>query len=216
MNGVVFAAARNREGRHDATGAFIPGAHLFARKYGLDVTLIDETIGTHKAAARDAVLQTISAASRLDVIAYFGHGTVNSLPSAGIHESDIAGLVQAINRTAAGNCKVVLYACLAGHPGGFAQKLSAQLKPGITVLGHTVEGHAYQNPCVARYPQAPGDKTPFLVAPHSPLWKVWNQELHSGSSLWMEYPFLSAEQIERRLAPPPKLVFGRGQCWSGY
>lgn len=41
-------------------------------------------------------------------------------------------------------------------------------------------------------------------------------KLHSGSNLWMEYPFLSKEQIERRLAPPPKLVFGRGQCWSAY
>jgi hypothetical protein len=44
-----------------------PARTCLHRKYGLDVTLIDETIGTHKTAARDAVLQTISAARRLDV-----------------------------------------------------------------------------------------------------------------------------------------------------
>jgi hypothetical protein len=218
MKGLVFASSVNRPGEHDASYVFVPGARQFARKYGLSVTPFDETQGHHKQVAHDTVFNTIRAARQLDVIAYFGHGLPHALGSAGIAEAEAPALAAAINAAAAPDCKVILYACWCGIPGGFAETLSRSLSAGITVFGHSQRGHAYQNPYVARYPYRPEDTQPFIIEHGcSTLWHEWNKELHGNSELWMRYPFMTKAEVERWLGPLPTMfppVYGRGRCWS--
>jgi hypothetical protein len=90
----------------------------------------------------------------LDFVAYFGHGDRGGLISAGIgttHLNDFAGTLKAKLKNRAA---IILYACGAGAPGGFASRLADAFDPasGILVFGHIGPGHYAQIPMFRRYP----------------------------------------------------------------
>src|SRR5438132_214095 len=119
MRGLVFAQSVNMTGRHDATGAFLPGAQQFTRKYNLGKPVLLDDSGD-----RQTVFSKLEAASDLDVVVYFGHGTRASLPSADIYWKDIKTLAPLISKAAAPGCQVLLFACSTGEVGCFANQLS--------------------------------------------------------------------------------------------
>jgi hypothetical protein len=204
MKGIVFVQAKDRTGRHDATGAFLPGARRFAAKYGLPApVLLDETTH-HRKDARASFLTGLQRSSGLEVIAYFGHGVEPSahqraegLASAGIWGSDLPRFASLIRQAAAPACRVIFYACSVGTPGGFAEKLARMLPNTIKVYGHSIAGHACTNPFVTRYPYMPEDTQPFVVPVHSPLWSRWHHAMKAEhSDFWLRMPFMTRAQVE--------------------
>jgi|SRR5689334_8994339 len=194
MKGLVFAQEINKEGRHDATGAFIPGARHFAKKH-----LLGEPIWLDDTNDRDTVIDGIANARGLNVIAYFGHGTPNGLPSANITKKHLDKLASAIIGAAASDCRVIFYACSTGIPNGFAQDLADRLGGHIVVYGHTCPGHSFTNPYVTRYPFVYEDTQPFLVEPGGTYWGPWYRHIKGKSDIWMRFPFMSKEEVEAEL-----------------
>lgn len=205
MKGLVFAQHINMHRyfdkktlqwvqRHDATGAFIPGAQQFCKTHGLGkpVWLDDNN-------DRKKMLSTIAAASDLDVIAYFGHGIPNGLPSADIYESHLDAFAEAIRSAANPGCRVVLYACSSGAEGGFAQKLGRKLHGRCIVYGHTCVGHSFTNPYVTRFPYADEDTQPFLIEPQSRQWKDWYRLIKGKSDVWARYPFMAKATLQTEI-----------------
>jgi len=193
MRGLVFAQSINMEARHDATGAFIPGARRFVSKHSLDrpVWLDDHN-------DRETMIGTIARARDLDVIAYFGHGTRSSLPSANIRWMDIRALADAVLLAASPHCRVVLYACSSGEIGRFANQLAKLMDYKVTVWGHTCVGHSFTNPYVTRFPHD-GDDTAFLIDPRTPMWRSWVRHIKGPSDIWTRFPFLSKEAVETEI-----------------
>lgn len=195
MNGIVFAAQHNSPPRHphDATGAFQPGARTFAHLNGLSPPILFDNSNHAKARAtiRDTILK---APGLLDVVAYFGHGLHDSLPSAGISMPTIGEFAGAILCKAARAMCVVLYACSAGAPNGFASRL-ADLLPGTgaIVYGHDRSGHAYMNPYVTRF-RGGG----YVIAPNDRLFGRWRRAL-ATSDLWARFPFMTDQDLRQNL-----------------
>jgi hypothetical protein len=204
---------------HDATGAFQPGAKIFREVHALPDPIIFNNHQSNKK-CRDAILHEILTAEggndkefsgMLDVVAYFGHGTQHSLPSAGFHESDIPDLASAISSKAKSPLTVILYACSAAALHGFASKLASALSSeNVTVFGHTTAGHTFSNPYVRSYPG--GD---WVIGPHDKLWKKWRAVLEdsrldpfNNNRLWAEFPFMSDAELHVALHAFPDL-FGR-------
>ena len=193
MRGLIFAQAINMEARHDASGAFIPGARQFARAHGLS-----EPIWLKDKNDRKLMIETIATARDLDVIAYFGHGTRSSLPSADIRWEHLPQLSEAVRGAAGANCRVILYACTTGIEGCFANQLAKILNYDVTVWGHTCAGHSFTNPYVTRFPYQP-DGSPYLVEPHGPLWQDWYKLIKGKSDIWTRFPFLSKAAVETEI-----------------
>ncbi len=135
----------------------------------------------------------------LAVVAYFGHGLLDRLSSAGLGVAQASDFADAIRRRVdpARGTRVVFYACSAGGRGGFAERLADQLRgQPVTVYGHEGPGHAYQRPYVRRFPGGQ-----WVVAPSDPLWRAWVRALRN-SDLWAWFPFMTDEQLRRRLTGP--------------
>lgn len=192
--GVILSPRNNRAGKSDATGAFLPGARTFRRIHGMadPVLFTQDTDG-----ARQVVLDAIaSAAGPLEAVAIFCHGTTSGLSSARIRARHVDELAAAIRGNSTADCKIVLYACSTGAPGGFASRLARELngREGSgqnrrVVFGHTAAGHAFYFPFVRKYP--PDD---YVVAGGSPLFPTWRQLLRS-EELWAHFPFMTDEEL---------------------
>lgn len=192
--GLVFVQSINHSGRHDATGAFIPGGRAFSRRYGMPLIELDDVND------RETMINRISETRSVDTIAYFGHGTSHSLSSADIGERNTGALAAAINRSATRGCRIVLYACSSGAAGGFAESLARQTAGGGTIVfAHTTVGHAYRNPHVVAYPNQGNSDAPYLFRPGSDIFRSWQRKLHD-TDLWMRFPFLSRETIASELS----------------
>lgn len=188
MRGLVFAQSINKPGRHDANGAFLPGSRHFTVIHGLPKTvLLDDK---HD---REKMLDAIAEARDLDVIAYFGHGTRSSLPSADIHWRDLTTLAPLVKQAAGADCQIVLYACSAGEVGCFANQLSKLMDYRYTVWGHTCVGHSYTNPYVTYFPNL---RSPYLIDPQGPLWTKWRKLIKGKSDVWARFPFMSQADLE--------------------
>lgn len=202
--GLVLAPAYNSPTRRaDATGAFHPGARQFQRIHGLpDPVLFDNRQSAP--ACRRAVLDAIQAASGpLDVIAYFGHGLVNALSSAGFRSQDIGELAEAIRAKCRDGAPIVLYACSAGAFGGFAEGLANAINVGPlrdeycrVVYGHTCSGHSFYNPYVTHFPARA-----HVVQPGSLDFPRWRNALRT-TNLWARFPFLGDAQIHAEIGVP--------------
>ena len=178
---------------HDATGAFIPYAQRFCQVHGVGgpVYLDNSDRWQHSRASNlfDAIEQ---APCGIECFAYFGHGVPNGLPTANIYVSDVPRLADLLRRKAAPGLRVVLYACLAATPGGFAQRLAEALGGAAKVYGHTSTAHAARNPDVTVYPDGVA-----IVPAGSPLRHFWAQAL-TNSTLWAEFPFMTIEEVHER------------------
>lgn len=218
MNGFIMAPAHNKEGRCDATGAFHIGADIFQKVHKLPAWVKFENDETSKTSDTKGFLDIISKqAGNWDVYAYFGHANTNALASADVRGRKGATLLANTLRPKLKTGGVVLlYACMAGQPGGFADWLSQDLADKrITVYGHLPpKGHTFQNACMLRYPG--GD---WVVPRTSPLWGDWYRDFHSlGNDLWARFPWMTQDQIEAELTAPGGLmgrweVGTKGNLW---
>jgi len=206
--GLTLAPKHNRPGRSDATGAFHLGTKRFRDVHGTPFEHFDngtndeEHNGPGQKKIRDRVFEIMRThpGPPWDVFAYFGHGISNGLPSAGIYSSNIKALAELIRAKAKPGIVVLLYACLAGSPGGFAAKLQAALADkNARVYGHASAGRAFANADKTVHP--PGH---FVVAKSDALWRKWKQTINASDGnpkidLWARFPFMSKEQLVAEL-----------------
>ncbi|MCC6537501.1 MAG: hypothetical protein IT162_08135 [Bryobacterales bacterium] len=213
MNGLILCQKINKEGRHDATGAFIPGARMFQKLHGLGAPVWLDDVDD-----RSTMLKAIRKGSGWQTIAYFGHGSGGGLGSAEIRgTSGLADLASAISASAAPGCRVIFYACSAGKPGKFAHQLASLLGNRYTIYGHTCAGHSFTNPYVTRFPY-PGDTSPYLVEPGTALFQRWYKYIKSGSDIWARFPFMPKtvlhREIETGIKAPLQPFYVAGDMWD--
>lgn len=198
LRGLTLAPRHNSPGRHDATGAFQPGARTFRNLHGLPDTIIFDNTASASVCRRQVLDAIRDSTGPLQVIAYFGHGTTHSLPSAKIMTRHLSELAEAIRSNSTRDCVVLLYACSAGATGAFASQLATMINttrpsggPRRVVYGHTNSGHSFYNPWVTMSP--PGE---LIFERGSPHWRSWTRALRNND-LWAQFPFMTrAELIE--------------------
>ena len=200
-HGLILAPAHNSPARRaDATGAFHPGAQRFQTIHRLPDPVLFDNLAS-EGERRRVVLDAIqSAPGPLDVIAYFGHGTVNGLSSAGFRSQHVGELAEAIRANTRDGAPVVLYACSAGSFGGFAEALAGMINVGPVrdeycrvVYGHTCSGHSFYNPYVTHFPSRA-----YVIQPGSSEFGGWRTALRS-SDLWARFPFLNDGDIRAEI-----------------
>jgi hypothetical protein len=192
---------------HDASAVFRPAAVEFARHYGLANSrgvMEPELIDNHKKHEDRRVdfYAAMRTKQNLNVVAYFGHGLEYGLVTPRIFKYDDGGagrFVAEVKGRILPGSKLLLYACTAGVRGGWANLVSDMLGSSVTVYGHDRAGHATTNPYVTRYPCG-GAGSEYLIpgTTHHPMWKNWVCKLKCqkhGTPLWLEYPYMSREQI---------------------
>lgn len=197
--GLVLAPRHNSPDKHDATGAFIPGARRFmawhetVRFPRLDLFNNAHETGGNRDRAREEVLTRIrEAPGPLDIIAYFGHGVEHGLPTAGVSRRHIGELADTIRRNTSENPVVLLYACSAGRMGGLAQQLQEAIGKGV-VYSHSTAGHTYRNPFVTKFPERI-----HVVDPSSSLFRRWRRKL-DAENLWLRFWMFSVERLHAAL-----------------
>jgi hypothetical protein len=211
MDGLILAAGKNRPGENDSTGAFQLAANQFKAINGVSSAPIffdnsGEEAGSYQA-VRERVLKAVregGSSVPWDAVAIFCHGGANALWSAGlIGATGAQALADEIRPRAAAGLTVILYACNAGSPGGFASLLAANLADlNARVFGHTSARHTYANPDTTVFPG--GD---WVIAKSSPLWKNWNDDIIDQSNdLWARFPFMTQEALEAELSAPEFLL----------
>lgn len=196
--GIVLAPRHNRPPKHDATGAFIPGARAFTAWHQTvrfpEITLFNNAHDTASGGSRTRVREEVIAAIRdapgpLDIIAYFGHGVRHGLPSAGIRDAHLGELADAIRANTSENPVVLLYACSAGRMGCFAEQLQRAIGKGV-VYSHSTAGHTFRNPYVTRFPERM-----YVVDPESDMFRTWQRKLHA-ESLWLRFWMFTVERLQ--------------------
>lgn len=210
--GIALAPRHNRPERknqrgeilpamNDANGAFIPGARRFISWHeSISFPRLEPFNNAHevgdggRSVARREVIEAIRRApGPLSVIAYFGHGTRNGLPSAGIGPAHIRTLADAIRTNSTAHPVVLLYSCSAGSlRNGFAQRLQEAIGKGV-VYSHSNSGHSFRNPFVTRFPESM-----YVVEPSSSLFRRWRNKLHA-ENLWLRFWMFSAERLHAAL-----------------
>lgn len=215
QQGLILAQKNNQPGRQDATGAFHIGARAFCRLYGLKKPiLIDNAVGLsakekykdYEKRCRATYKEIDGSESPLDVIAFFGHGTPNGLPSFGLFSSDINTLAEKIRKKCKDRCAILLYACSAGALGGFAEKLANMINSGGSttkdcrvVYGHLIDGHTFLNPY---YTYFPGRE--YVVIPGTSIFNSWVKAINNNS-LWARFPFMSDEELHKEISQKSKI-----------
>ena len=209
MNGFIFASGVNHHG-NDANGAFRPGAEAFKKIHGIPQPIFYFDHNESHAKLRDKILTRLLTTpcadpNGLDVIAYFGHGIQNGLPSAHLYLDDVQALASAISSTSKQEVRVVLYACSAGTlPTSFGSRLASALNTtDSAVFGHQTVGHSFANPYVTIFDTCHVGR--YVVEPGSPNWKTWAREIRAGNehtmskTLWARFPFMSEDEIRAEL-----------------
>jgi hypothetical protein len=211
MDGLILAAGKNRPGENDSTGAFQLAGNQFQAINGVSSSpIFFDNSGEEKgqyAAVRQRVLKAVregGSAGAWDTVAIFCHGGNNALWSAGLIGDDGAtALADAIRPRAKSGIIIILYACNAGAPGGFASMLADKLAGvNATVYGHTSARHTYANPDTTVFPAGTA-----VIAKNSPLWKNWNADiLDQSNDLWARFPFMTPEELAAELTCPEFLL----------
>ena len=145
---MVFVNANNRPGKRDGD-EFLRQARTFKETWKISpsrVRVLSKPLD--KAARRSyvysSVLEAASLSYRPSEIAFFCHGTKNSLQGFGFlkrHVEPFALAMAALNPRA----DIHFYCCSMGKIGGFAQALSGEL-PNARILAHETSGHTTRNP----------------------------------------------------------------------
>jgi hypothetical protein len=211
MDGLILAPGKNRPNLNDSTGAFRVGADRFhaINRVSSPPVYFDnagEEKG-HYAEVRRRVLKAAregGSGAAWETVAIFCHGGNNALWSAGlIGDEGAQALADVIRPRAAAGIVIILYACNAGSPGGFASNLATKLADvNAVVYGHTSARHTYANPDTTVHPS--GD---WVVPKNSPLWKNWSADIVDQSNdLWARFPFMTAEELAAELTVPEYLL----------
>jgi hypothetical protein len=132
---------------------------------------------------------------QLDFFAYVAHGSADGLASAGIRlgaQATVSRFVSLLQRRMRSDGLILLYACLTGQDGGFAQRLSSLL-PGMTVWGHNVSGQASRNPQKVRFRN--GVREPIERIIGAVNVGRWTDRLNDDPDFYIRFAFLSEEQL---------------------
>ena len=227
MTILAIYSSINTHCKNDASGAFIPEAQEFARRYNIasgDMLSLD-CVNFPAKQRREEVCSFIRNKKDVELIGIFCHGWPTGL-QIGLNKPHIELLVQYLKLCARKDVKIVLYACSTASnketrkikvplnigPGtdrGFADSLrDSLLKNGFSggwIDAHKTAGHTTRNPFVVRFyvePTFEGDwDVPggeWLVSPKSKLWKDWRELLQTDFRF--EFPVLSEREIYTRLS----------------
>ena len=129
----------------------------------------------------------------LKSVALFCHGTTRTLQWYGAMRSLTSSRTLAEQISCVADVKlplfVAVYACSAGSPGGWVEKLARSfddLGMRVCVYGHETVGHTTRNPYVRVYDALEGHRVhggaQWLIAPNSPLWSAWKLWLNEGTN----------------------------------
>lgn len=142
----------------------------------------------------------------VDAVAFFCHGGTQWIQP-GLHLSKMPAscmkFAQELARVARRDHQliVVLYACFAGAPGGFAEWLAGELeKRGVdaVVVGHLDKGHTTRNPRVRKY--GPHGSVAGMFEPKTSERRAFILEMaDEGSTLHLRYPFMPIESVAEEL-----------------
>ena len=223
---VIATPAHNSEGKHDATGAFIPCGDAFRRVHGVraeQVVRVDNTLPQLKRAIQlVGVLERERPRVFVQLSHGYTHGTQLGPRSPGHPRFREGGnpivwarMVRAL--AAYGDPTVVLYACSTGDDpdddpesapgsgdGSYADALrDALCQAGATtcrVVAHTTAGHAVRNPHVKFFDgmgSALGGVGAVPLAPPGML-RVLARMLQTDFAY--RFPFMSVAEIHEHLA----------------
>lgn len=193
VKALALHATKNTGGKVDATGAFVPEAVAFTRRYACHREGFDNALA--EPARRKSVESIIGRYRDLDAVAIFCHGLRRSLQTG--HTVMTSGtLAGAIADATTTSCVVVLYACSTGaRDDGFAADVADALhslgKVGH-VDAHTNAAHTTRNPNVKRFAfGSPAGE--WLVEPGAPEWKRWRTALQGD--MRFRFPFMTRDEI---------------------
>jgi hypothetical protein len=186
---------------NDATGAFQPGAQMFANYWNKQQAGSANTplLFNNHASERgrfDEILHGLAISPyQLDTVAYFGHGTEDLLVSAKIGPGYLDEFVASLRGNCGPGATIILYACSCGAPGGIAEQIANKLSDlSPTVFAHATAGHAFRNPVVRRFPGGTRTAPPYKVA-------AWITAIEDTSNdLWIRFPFMTADEISNELS----------------
>lgn len=126
-------------------------------------------------AVRQQVFDALQRAdSRLEVVAYFGHGWRNGLGSCHITVDHLHRFSALLRSKLAPDAKIIFYGCSTAAAGGFAQRLQSALDDtGVTIFGHNITGRYWMMNNLVRYPN--GDLIPRHADDGGPERTFWSR-----------------------------------------
>lgn len=195
FNAFAIAPSQNKDGKHDATGAFHPGAQKFAKAFNCPWREFDNS--GSGAATRKSFLDTITTfcPASLELFAYFGHGYKNGLGSAHIGDAQLDDFIKVLRPKLSTSSVVVLYACSSGKEGGFTGKIREKLGGTVWVYGHTTVGHAFMNPDVSEEASSNSPSHRLFYPLGHELRAAWAEAL-KYTDLWLRFPLLYDADLE--------------------
>jgi hypothetical protein len=133
----------------------------------------------------------------LDFFAYFGHGTRDRLLSANIGPGHIPRFVELLREKApsAATQHIIFYACSAGSPGGFAERVSTAMGANAVVFGHVTAGPSCANPSWVRFPGGAR-----VIPEGDTMYGAWVTALRE-TNLWARFPWMSDAELRSTLSP---------------
>lgn len=199
----AIAAGQNTGDKHDATGAFIPGASKFGKAFNCPWRSFDNT-GTNTV-VRKRFLDTIETQcpGGTNYFAYFGHGYTKGLGSAHLSNDQLDDLVKVLTPKISKPLVVALFACSCGVAQGFSGKLREKLGSEVWVYGHTSVGHSFLNPDVSEEASCNSPSYRLFYPYGTELRGPWAEAI-KYTDLWLRFPLLedatlNAEVNSRRL-----------------
>jgi hypothetical protein len=192
--------------RGDAHGMFTKNAEALRREYSrseLQSFSNVETDGVKIKSRSDAMAETrqnFLKAMRdfgdgCEFFAYCGHGSGQSLPSAGIDRHDgYREFVKELKRILVPEPTIIFYACSTGIENGFAHSIAREI-PKARVFAHTTAARGDNNPDTV---VIQGDKwmsfEDWLGEENFQLWHGKVLDKHHNK-LYLQYPWMSKETL---------------------
>jgi hypothetical protein len=201
---LAFTGDRNRPGKRDWSGAFLPEAKRYSEY--ITATPLDASAKAQRAWIIDDLRER-----RPSEVAFFCHGLANKI-ELGFSKANVDELALALAEVACD--RVALYCCsTGGGPGiggdsGFADSLrDAMCHAGLVhcrVLAHRTSGHCSMNPnkrlFEGRGSPVGGVGGVDIVRPGSELWGVWKRRLRDARDpLRWQLLELGIEGVHREL-----------------
>lgn len=230
MRTVVIIGDRNSPGINpktgkpwaDWSGEFKPRALQFAKHHGVALEHVHQIdLGMPKPQRTKAFMDVLRAEAAakegaIECIAVFDHGLHVGFPRFGVGLEDCAELAGIVASAKDPDLVFIGYACSLGSgalggDGGFADKCRDALDAAGAVackfIGHRTPGPASINPYCYEYVGSGhglgGIGGTPIIAPTDPEWPAWKREMHRpGSTLWMDFPFMTRDEIRHSLAVP--------------
>lgn len=197
---LAFAPLLDTPGKRDVTGAFLPEAQKFCKLRGGTLYRVgnrgvypkrakevlralrshfQEGVATPLPGSTENAPERLPGASTVKsstVVAFFCHGTYGGSQlgfRAFAPPRNVPELAVALSETP-GPLTVLLYACLNGQEGGFAEMLSKALKKlgkPHRIFAHTTAGHTTKNPYVVVYTDGVAEE-PRLRRENPKAWRA--------------------------------------------